>query len=788
MSIKEKQFSRKVLAEELVKARRASMNEYRNDEGTVFDDNYYKFWERYKDIESQVKNEGLQDWEIEEARKRIKLGVPAGTYGEDNIFLPNVEWLTRILNLRRIHLGAADDCIKEWANNFRISTEIPINERIQMLWDCRGIILLLRRKINHISLYPLAKTVSDALKDALAKGDQVELTKVRDIFDLFDDNKINDLDLEYYLEQLAKSQGDFSPYGHQEVIKEALSKAEKLRTFDECEKVRVAIEKAFPQEKEDILKETLFVEKLVELAQRLIQLALDIGTVYSTEGDIEQAQKLWVVAQSTSEMLRFRWTGRFYLLVNRAGKPVRHEWPRRNAEPLIHGEYIEQSNFLKSIEERRQCRKASSELFSKWLYMKPLDVGKIIGSDEDYTGITSRPSLEKFIVLYYHIINDDLVVYIHNRIDRFIYGDNFSDFGYSWDKVLPDPLLCAPLIKRNVSQKIINAVQRLHILASEKKDVNKEFSETLNLLSELLSIHDVDTIIASHCINKNFRKEDILIIIVPDGPLYRIPFSFLRASNGEPLFQTYAAISSTFSLLSLKWQLMSYLQRCLPYLPDNPPRCVFVGVPETTVDSRFPSLPGVIKEWKNLITIFGNEHLFALGGPLLGSIDATINNIATYHRDAEIFWYSGHGIEENESQLTVGGLELPHMGLVLPNEVLTSDFFYRGEPWNFNSNWMVVLNSCLLGRLYERGTEVMGLLSALYLVGATSVVTCLWEVNDELAVDFAREFSKRLIQSYTKDRIEKEFVKATAFTETMRALVSQYDEVKVACYFFTGVP
>ena len=576
---------------------------------------------------------------------------------------------------------------------------------------------------------------------------------------------------------------------HLEAIDEAISKAKRERSIAACEMARLALENVIPSGGR-LLDEIQLVPTLIAPTGRLMRLALELGFECLSMGDLSNSQEFWILALAASDALRSRATGTKVLLRNRIGQPVRHRWPLRYAEQFHLSQSPRHSPAAAGAgDSRRGCREASSHLFSRWAEQSPRDIGEIIGRDESFSGPAVKPSLESTIILSYRFIDDDLIAFLDGRTDRFIYGDDFADYGYTPDKVRPSPLICAPIIRKGVRQDIVHLTRTLHDVAVGESTGNYSFAELLDQLSNILATDEVDRSLVSFCENARKSPGDLLLIVVPDGVLHRIPFAFLRTADGVPLIERYAAVSSALSLLTLKWQIMTYVWRCLPFLPEGRPRCLFIGVPSTTIDSALPELPGVQSEWANLRVAFGDDGLLAFSDSSLEAARATIDNIATYHQDAEIVWFAGHGVDEEATSLSSQKFELPRVGFVLPDSVLTSDLFYQGEPWNFSRSWIGVFNACLLGQLFERGTEMVGLLASLYLVGMGSLVTCLWPVGDDLAVQFAREFSQRLIRIYIdSDRRKKEFVKARCFADTLRSLSRKYDSAHLACYSYFGTP
>ncbi|MFH0982068.1 MAG: CHAT domain-containing protein [Planctomycetota bacterium] len=775
--------SREELAEEVARSDRAAISTYRNDEGTEFNEAYYAFWRRYLKVRKVAEEIGLTYNEIEEARRRAERGVPFSQYGEVNIFLEYAEWWTRNLESHRPHLGAIEKCGQECAHCFRARSDIPINERLRMLSRCAPIFARLRG-VTGLGAYVVYKAVEETVQAETERGSDVDINLAQRVLGLI----------------LGAGQADHSVFvsdadarisGLPAGVSETLAKAEKERTYAACEAVRREIEKAIPSGKVDLAKKSREAATLIPATESLVRLTLACASENLDRGMAEKAQELWSVGFSASEMLKAHLTGTKRLLGTKIGAAVRHAWPATAAAPFS-------GRMCGGLESRgttqtavhRQCLRVGPNDLGKWAHVKARDIGRVTGKDKSLSEHPSFPSTAKFVVLSFRFIGDDLVAFIDGSIGRFLYGDNFADYGYTPDKVLPEPLLCPLIVRSGVKQQIVQAVELLHEAARCRETAAKAFAVQVQELSRLVAIDEICRVLEKHCKKAGWAASELGLIVIPDGVLHAVPWSFLRPNSTDSgaLLYRFGSVSTCMSLLVLKWSLMSHLYRGLPNLRREHPRCVFIGAPSTSVVPGAPYLAGVPREWQALRETFGPENTLAFGDGAAADTRATVDNIATYHRDCEVFWFAGHGVYEEGGALTIAGLRLPTMGLVLPDAVLHCATFYAGEPWNFNSSWVIVLNACLLGQLLEAGTEMTGLLAGLHLVGSVSVVCCLWEVNDGIAVEFAREFSRRLIRAYPTSSDERPFGRGFAFADTLRTLLKRHREVDLACYVFSGVP
>lgn len=609
--------------------------------------------------------------------------------------------------------------------------------------------------------------------------------------------------------------------------------AQKVRSVEACNKVRVAVVELGNKER-NWQANLLAAQGLQYIVQELMLLSLKIGTEYK-DSDPIKAQEFWTIALSVSNDLRCQQMGVMKMLNGPIGKNNLHRWPnscgRMPFAPKNKSKFLNSINSFfkkiftqnqmdpKSIDSSRSIRRGIRsdifEKYSEWVSYTPKDEGGVIYQEEKFITFPPRPPLENFIVVTYSLLKDDLVIFIDTKLSEFIYKDGFADYAYTPEKVLPTPYACPPIHIKKVRQSIVKAVENLY---NDNSEI--DFKNNLKTISNLLAIPTINDAISDWCKQKGIAENDINLIFIPEGFLHRVPFGFLRASIGteSQLFNKFASVTTALSSLALKWQIQTYIYRCLPFVKEGIPRCVFFGVPKSSLGHNLDYLDGVLEEWKLICSTFGTNRVLAFGDEPDSQLLASIENLATYHHDAEIFWYAGHGWVEKVKRVDERtDLEArPRMAFILPNQLLTLESFYRGKPWNFSRNWMVILNSCFLGQLTMKGTELEGFLSALYLTGASAVVSCLWPVNDSIAPVFAQKFSEHLKNAYNNkmiltndffrakafafknfmkdDELQKyylsnNFIRAKAFTECMRSLIKDgYDEKTIACYFYCGSP
>jgi tetratricopeptide (TPR) repeat protein len=565
-----------------------------------------------------------------------------------------------------------------------------------------------------------------------------------------------------------------------------LRNAHDSRSFESCEIARNQIEKIGNQSYHGY--ENLLARQCLQNAVAdLIQLTLDIGNEHQSKNDDIESQKFWSIALSISHNQRATQLGLKKMLRGRIGDIIVRPWPDNfNEKPVFSicqetaGLYPPEPEVDPSRERRGEGSISSTlEMYNHWANYRP-GTGKTDDIEEKISASNPHePSLERFIVVTYSFLKEDLIIFIDHQVQQFVYKDHFRDYEFTPEKVLPSPLVCSPIYKKNIKSRIQQEIELLY---------SGDYDNSICALSDVLSVPDVYRAISQWSKNNNISSHDLQIIVIPEGILHKVPYAFLVSDKQtkEKIIRKFGSVTSAISPLILKWQLQKYVWYCLPFISKTSPKCLFFGSPKSAFLPESSYLWGVVKEWQSILSAFGSENTLAFGDIPASPLYTSVENIARYHQSGEIFWYAGHGFELPEHRVDATGFPAkPKMGLVLPDQLLTLDSFENGQPWNFSKNWLVVINSCLLGQLSPKGTEVEGFLSALHTVNANAVISCLWPVRDDVAAAFAKTFCGCIKDEYAKN---DEFVRAKAFCNCLRSLMSSVDEKELACYCYYGAP
>jgi tetratricopeptide (TPR) repeat protein len=211
------------------------------------------------------------------------------------------------------------------------------------------------------------------------------------------------------------------------------------------------------------------------------------------------------------------------------------------------------------------------------------------------------------------------------------------------------------------------------------------------------------------------------LVIVPHGVLHQLPFAALLDAGGEPLVARYA---------------LSYLPSAsvLPFLAGKQSpfagRALVLGAPAT--DARLPALPGAAREAREVAALWGTEAW-------LGT-DATESRLYDLGGRVDLVHVAAHALVDQRSSsfsrialaadaTRDGNLELRELlaGVDLAGVNL------------------VVLSACdtALGRR-SAGDEVMSLARAILYAGSPAVLSTLWRLDDEAAVELVRSFYQGL--------------------------------------------
>lgn len=201
------------------------------------------------------------------------------------------------------------------------------------------------------------------------------------------------------------------------------------------------------------------------------------------------------------------------------------------------------------------------------------------------------------------------------------------------------------------------------------------------------------------------------LVVIPDGPLHRVPFGALKAGDGQLLIDAVELTTAP----SVAWIRQSLAGAAA--LPER--RALLVGFGEAQPQVRLSALPRVATEIEDLRQLYGPAAT-----PLLGNAataDAVTARVGTH----TILHIAGHAVADNlrpwESRIFLAPAADRHTLTVADIDRLR---LQRGS--------LVLLSACstAAGNVF-RGEGVVNLARPFLAAGASAVLASLWPVRDD---------------------------------------------------------
>lgn len=230
------------------------------------------------------------------------------------------------------------------------------------------------------------------------------------------------------------------------------------------------------------------------------------------------------------------------------------------------------------------------------------------------------------------------------------------------------------------------------------------------------------------------NKKNVSLVIIPDGFLFRIPFSVMVNSNDHFLIEdnsiTYAPSINLFS--RLQHESHSSSKRVLALANSN-----FSEIKAI----KLPALPLASEEAK-YVSKYGEDSQVA--------IDETERKIKnTDFSKYEIIHFATHTLIDEER---------PERSSIIFKPGNGEDGFFRAtEVYKLRipSN-MIVLSSCRSGSgKAVPGEGLLGLSHAFFSAGARSLVMTYWNVSDKTAQEFSKHFYRNLHDNSIAEALRK---------------------------------
>lgn len=234
---------------------------------------------------------------------------------------------------------------------------------------------------------------------------------------------------------------------------------------------------------------------------------------------------------------------------------------------------------------------------------------------------------------------------------------------------------------------------------------------------------------------------DVPIILVPQGPLFLVPFAALMDASGRDLIERHTLLVTpsiqTLELSRTRRARAREVSRGAvvvgnPVMPSLPAR-------PGEVAQRLAPLPGAEREATTVAGLLGTQ-------PLVGA-DATKPAVISRMRGARWVHLATHGLLDDTKGLGVpGAIALAPSpgddGILTAPEIL--DLNLSAE--------LVVLSACDTGRGRLSGDGVIGLSRAVVAAGAASVIVSLWPVPDVRTAELMTTLYQQLQQDPNRAR------------------------------------
>ena len=245
-------------------------------------------------------------------------------------------------------------------------------------------------------------------------------------------------------------------------------------------------------------------------------------------------------------------------------------------------------------------------------------------------------------------------------------------------------------------------------------------------IAQLSSLYD--TLIEPTARARQGRRS---LIVIPDGPLHRVPFAALvdRHTGRYLIEQGSVSIAPSISLL------MDSSSRVNDSVRSTGPRVLIVGNP--AINRRiYPGLPNLDGAEAEAMDVAGQHP----GADLLIKQHATKAEFLRLLRQAEMVHFAGHA---------VANAEYPWLSRLLfaPEADPGSDTLFAHElaGEHLNDLQLVVLAACGTGKgAGVRGEGVLSLARPFIAAGARTVIASLWDVSDRDTQALFRAFYKGL--------------------------------------------
>ena len=242
------------------------------------------------------------------------------------------------------------------------------------------------------------------------------------------------------------------------------------------------------------------------------------------------------------------------------------------------------------------------------------------------------------------------------------------------------------------------------------------------------------------------------LVIIPDGTLGYLPFEVLMDSTEQYLIEKHSISYGRAAYLDLYPREQSRMPlapvgKLLAFAPKFEEQKRVLSTAEATRSGYFGPL------MYNSIEV--NEIQDIWGGTILTGSRATQRQFHQLAPRYQVIHLSSHGKVNDQHP------EYSFLAFHSPGDTLRIDSFtvpnvsalYLSELYRLNLQAeMVVLSACEtgVGKLYQ-GEGISSLAQGFFYAGAESIITTLWQVNDQSSAQFMQQFYAYLRQGMSKD-------------------------------------
>lgn len=240
-------------------------------------------------------------------------------------------------------------------------------------------------------------------------------------------------------------------------------------------------------------------------------------------------------------------------------------------------------------------------------------------------------------------------------------------------------------------------------------------------------------------------QKKTMLVIVPDGELWRVPFQALMVAPERFLIENFAISYSPSLTVLPEMQKLEKQDADLSFNFDflafgNPmiQHQMVAHVQDTHRDENLDPLPEAEREVKSLGKLYGKESKIFVGA------DAREDTLKAEASHSRILHLATHGIFDNTSPL------YSHLVFSQSSEAPNEDGLL--EAWeivkmDLKAN-LAVLSACETARgQFGAGEGIIGLAWAFFVAGCPAVVVSQWKVGSASTSDLMLAFHKNLKES-----------------------------------------